>query len=83
MVANTDTGTPIKRKGCQPTLRVSSRGTSTAARHASYASPCPCIQAMIGRTRFAPPRIMIAALSSTQASAKAAIVQNSEADGSV
>ena len=32
-----ETGTPIRRNGCQPTLSVSSRGTSTAARQASSA----------------------------------------------
>ena len=83
MVAKMATGTPISRNGCQPTLRVSSRGTLTAARHASCASPWPSIQSMIGRTRLAPPHSMKPVLSTTQTSANSAIVQNSELDGSV
>ena len=58
-------------------------GTSTAARHASIAPPWASIHAMIGRTRFAAFHIMKAVATSTHASAKTTIAQNSDALGSV
>ena len=78
-----ETGIPIRRNGCQPTRSVSSRGTSTAARQASSASPWPSIQSMIGRTRFEPFQSMNAVLSATHTSANAVIVQNLSAERSV
>ena len=83
IVAKIETGTPIRRNGCQPTRRVSSRGTSTAACQAWSAWPWPSIQSMTGRTRFEAFRSMNAVLSATQTSANAVIVQNLEPERSV